>query len=74
MYSIVGIGTKLLQNFTSKYFHKKNYIVGVGNILLDITVPVQDDVLLKKYNLKEDHHIEFNDDDMERLSKDIEGY
>lgn len=74
MYSIVGIGTKLLQSLTSKFFHKKINIVGVGNILLDITVQVQDDALLKKYNLKEDHHTEFNDDEMRRLSNDIEGY
>jgi adenosine kinase len=49
-------------------------IVAFGNPLLDTIVLIEDDVLLKKYNLKSDGQKEISQDEMKSLMNDIDEY
>ncbi|KAJ8971814.1 hypothetical protein NQ317_004844 [Molorchus minor] len=49
-------------------------IVAFGNPLLDTTVFVDDNLLLNKYNLKEDGQKEITKEEMQRICKDISSY
>lgn len=49
-------------------------LAGFGNPLLDITVEIQDDKLLKKYNLNPDDQKEIEIEQMNNLLKDITQY
>ncbi|KAG5890914.1 hypothetical protein JTB14_024911 [Gonioctena quinquepunctata] len=49
-------------------------IAAFGNPLLDTTIFIEDDHLLKKYNLQEDGQKEITKSQMENLTSDISGY
>lgn len=46
-------------------------VAGFGNPLLDITVNIDNDELLKKYKLNEDDQKEISDDEIKSLYNDI---
>lgn len=47
-------------------------IIAFGNPLLDITVQISDDELLRKYEVNADGAKEVDQDEMKRLLKDVE--
>lgn len=59
-----------LPNFKRK-LHRMVVVAGFGNPLFDVTVKIKDDVLLKKYNLKEDSQKEVSQNNMKCLFDDI---
>lgn len=59
------------QGETPDMLTKKQVLAGFGNPLLDITVKIEDDKLLKKYNLNRDDQKEISVKEMNSLLNDI---
>lgn len=57
-----------------KMFGKINVLAGFGNPLLDITVKIDDDKLLKKYKLNSDDQKEIPVQEMNKLLQDVSQY
>lgn len=75
LYSSVNMATQTIQTGALPgTLGGKMILAGFGNPLLDLTVKIENDDLLKQYNLNRDDQKEISSEQMGELLKDISKY
>lgn len=69
--SLTNLSTPANNNHTGEVPKMVGKLAGFGNPLLDITVQIQNDSILKKYNLNRDDQKEITIEEMNKLLNDI---